>query len=189
MTNVHNRARAILFIACFFLLASCGSSQSPLPPTSSTGAAPPGTQTQPLEARPAASATSAIKTANALAVEIRNLPAAGALEIVAQGAVVDLAPELNVERQRADGSFEPIQNLDLSSMKLVASCAQSAAACVRIDERGLRPVPWSGMSCSSQCNRTCDKNQPLAGRFRFVVKSCDGKTRYEGPVFELPKSG
>jgi hypothetical protein len=57
---------------------------------------------------------------------------------------------------------------------------------VKIDERGLRPVPWSGMSCSSQCNGNCDRNYPLFGRFRFVVVSCDGATRFEGPVFELP---
>jgi hypothetical protein len=60
--------------------------------------------------------------------------------------------------------------------------------CVRVDDRGLRPVAWSGMSCSSQCNHSCDKNVRLHGHYRFVVRSCDGKTRFEGPVFELPKT-
>jgi hypothetical protein len=100
----------------------------------------------------------------------------------------ELATELIVERQLGDGSFEPVQNLDLSSMKLVTSCDQRINTCVRVDESGLRPLPWSGMSCSSQCNRSCDKNVRLHGRFRFVVTSCDGKTRFEGPVFELPKT-
>ena len=183
MTSATSSARAALFAAGYLLLASCGSSQSPLPPVGAEVSAPSPSQKQLPESRMEKSTT------NAAAVEIRNQPVSGALELIAQGAPVDLASELTVERQRADGSFEALQNLDLSSMKLVASCAQSASACVRVDERGLRPVPWSGMSCSSQCNRTCDKNQRLSGRFRFVVKSCDGKTRYEGPVFELPKPG
>lgn len=182
-TTVNNRTRAILFAACFFLLASCGSSQSPLPPTRTTDSALPGPQ------KPSAESPVATKATQAAEVEIRNQPVPGAIEIVTQGAAVDLAPGLTVERQLADGSFEPVRNLDLGSMKLVSSCAQSTTACVRVDERGLRPVPWSGMSCSSQCNRSCDKNQRLSGRFRFVVSSCDGKTRYEGPVFELAKTG
>lgn len=184
MTSANNRVRAILFtVCCFLLVASCGSSQSPLPAAKTTDTVLPVAQA------PATDSHADTKTAKAAAVVIRNQSVAGAIEIVAEGAAVDLAPELIVERQLADESFQPVQNLDLGSMKLVASCAQSAAGCVRVDERGFRPVPWSGMSCSSQCNRSCDKNQRLSGRFRFVVKSCDGKTRYEGPVFELPKSG
>ena len=84
-----------------------------------------------------------------------------------------------------DGSVVPLESLDQDSMKHVTSCGVSA--CVRIDERGLRPVPWTGMSCSSQCNHACDKNRWFGGgRFRFVVTSCDGKSRFEGPIFELP---
>ena len=103
------------------------------------------------------------------------------------GKTVELDPELIVEQQLSDGSFQPLQNLDLGSMKLVTSCDQQIKACVRVDERGFRPVPWSGMSCSSQCNHSCDKNVRLYGRYRFVVRPCDGKTRFEGPVFELPR--
>jgi hypothetical protein len=119
------------------------------------------------------------------AVEIRNGPTPGALELRAHG-TVELAPELIVEEQRDDGSFERVQYLDGDAIRLVASCDQRPGTCVKIDERGLRPVPWSGMSCSSQCNGNCDRNYPLFGRFRFVVVSCDGATRFEGPVFELP---
>ncbi|MGJ4953954.1 hypothetical protein [Bradyrhizobium sp. HKCCYLS20291] len=124
------------------------------------------------------------------AVEIRNGPTPGELELRAHG-TVELAPELIVEEQRADGRFERVLYLDRDGtregMRLVASCAQRPRTCVTIDERGLRPVPWSGMSCSSQCNRRCDKNVPLHGRSRFVVMSCDGTTRFEGSVFELPE--
>ena len=172
MTSVNNSARAILFTICFFLLASCGSSQSPMPSQRTTHSALPGAQTHSEESRLGAVAP------KAAAIEIRNQLVSGAVEFVAPGAPVDLAPELTVERQLADGSFEPVQNLDLGSMKLVTSCAQSAVACVRVDERGLRPVPWSGMSCSSQCNRSCDKKagcktwfQELRARPRAVANS------------------
>ncbi len=119
------------------------------------------------------------------AVEIRNGPTFGELELRAHG-TVELASELIVEEQRADGTFERAQDLDRDSLKLVASCDQPPGTCVRIDEPGLRPKPWSGMSCSAQCARGCDRNFPMYGRFRFVVMSCDGRTRFEGPVFERP---
>jgi hypothetical protein len=142
------------------------------------GAAPSSAPSAPTaEPRPSASAP---------AVEIRNEAKPGSLELRANGAV-ELDAELIVERQLGDGSFQPVKNLDLGSLKLVTSCVQRIDGCVRVDERGLRPLAWSGMSCSSQCNRTCDKNVRLYGRYRFVVRSCDGKTRFEGPVFELTK--
>jgi hypothetical protein len=119
------------------------------------------------------------------AVEIRNGPTPGELELRAHGSV-ELAPELIVEQQRDDGSFERVSHLDHDTIKLVASCDQRPGTCVKVDERGLRPVPWSCVSCSSQCNGNCDRNVPLYGRFRFVVMSCDGATRFEGPVFERP---
>ena len=120
------------------------------------------------------------------AIEVRNGQRPGSLEIRGDG-TVDLGPDLIVERQRDDGVFEPVQHLDLSAMKLVTSCRQRLEACVRVDARGLRPLAWTGMSCASQCNHICDKNVRLFGRFRFVVTSCDGKTRFEGPVFELAR--
>ena len=117
-------------------------------------------------------------------VQIHNGPHPGSLEIRATQ-VTELAPNLMVERQRADGSYEMLRYLDLSSMKLVESCDQPIKTCVRVDKRGLRPKPWSGMSCSSQCNANCDRNVRLHGRFRFVVTTCDGRTRFEGAVFPL----
>jgi hypothetical protein len=119
------------------------------------------------------------------AVEIRNGPTPGELELRAHG-TVELASELIVEEQRDDGSFERVTDLDRDAIKLVASCDQRPGTCVTIDERGLRPEPWSGMSCSAQCSRECDRNFPMRGRFRFVVMSCDRATRFEGPVFEMP---
>jgi len=133
-----------------------------------------------------ASSTGQQPPESAPAIEVRNGQSPGSLELRVTG-TADLESGLFVERQLGDGSFEPLRNLDQSSMRLVTSCDQSIGICVRVDEHGLRPVPWSGMSCSSQCNQLCDKNVQLYGRFRFVVRSCDGKFRFEGPVFELPE--
>jgi hypothetical protein len=161
------------------LLASCESDTSRSPPLRSTASAP--------ENAPLVPPTETLLSVPDPAVEVRNGPNPGSLELRVTG-MVELDPELIVERQLSDGSFQPVQNLDLGSMKLVTSCDQRISMCMRVDERGLRPVAWSGMSCSSQCNRSCDKNVRLYGRYRFVVRSCDRKTRFEGPVFELPKT-
>lgn len=166
-------------LVCTVLLESCGPSPGPPSPSSATDSAPPSAAPM----RP----TEPLPSTSDPAVEIRNGANPGSLELAVHG-TVDLDPELIVEQQLSDGSFQPLQNLDLGSMKLVTSCDQQIKACVRVDEQGLRPVPWSGMSCSSQCNHSCDKNVRLYGRYRFVVRSCDGKTRFEGPVFELPKA-
>ena len=167
----------LLVLLC--LLASCESDTSRSPPLRSTESAP--------ESAPLVPPTETPPSVPDPAVEVRNGPNPGSLELRVTG-MVELDPELIVERQLSDGSFQPVQNLDLASMKLVTSCDQRISMCVRVDERGLWPVAWSGMSCSSQCNRSCDKNVRLYGRYRFVVRSCDRETRFEGPVFELPKT-
>lgn len=118
-------------------------------------------------------------------VEVRNGATPGSLEIVAHDAI-SLDAKLIVERATSTGGFEPVP-LDLDSMRLVESCSDKIGTCVALEAgRTLKPVPWSGMSCSSQCNQTCDKNVYRAGRHRFVVVACDGKQRFEGPVFEMP---
>lgn len=121
-------------------------------------------------------------------VVVRNGSKPGEVEIVAR-AKVDLDARLFVEQQLKDGKWEPVRGLDLDSMKLVESCAEKIGACISLEaNRILHPVRWSGMSCSSQCNGSCDKNFHRAGMpHRFVVTACDGKQRFEGPPFELPK--
>jgi hypothetical protein len=38
----------------------------------------------------------------------------------------------------------------------------------------LRPVPWTGFTCSAQCNGDCDKNVWVGiGTYRLVVKACE----------------
>jgi hypothetical protein len=163
---------------CAFLLASL---------ESVTSASSVATAASKPRSAPLASTAELPAPLSVLDVQVRNGPIPGSLELRVNG-TVELAAELIIERQRDDGSFKPLQNLDLGSMRLVSSCGQRLNTCVRVDERGLRPVPWSGMSCSSQCNLSCDKNVQLHGRFRFVVRSCDGKIRFEAPVFELKET-
>ena len=119
-------------------------------------------------------------------VQILNGEVPGSLEVKASHPT-KLAPELGVERQQKDGTFVPVINLDLSTMLLVTRCRQQLGKFVIVDEKGMKPVPWSGMSCSSQCNGTCDKNVPLEGHFHFVVHSYKDKTKFVGPIFELKR--
>jgi hypothetical protein len=117
---------------------------------------------------------------------VKNGAKPGEVEIVASS-TLELDARLDVEQQVKDGHWEPLLGLDLGSMKLVESCSQKVGACVTLEaKRVLHPVPWSGMSCSSQCNGNCDKNVHRGGTHRFVVTTCDGKERFEGPAFELP---
>ncbi len=94
-----------------------------------------------------------------------------------------------------DGKWSDVsRSFDLGAgFRLVAQCdthrpeKPAAQACVELAAgTQLVPVPWSGMSCSSQCNKLCDKNAPLpAGDYRLVVTSCDGATTYTGPAFHF----
>ena len=118
-------------------------------------------------------------------VQVHNGSSPGSLVVRATRPTA-LAPDLIVERQLPDKGFAVVRNLDLDSLHLLRSCGQSVRTCIEIGTNGLSPVPWTGMSCSSQCQRTCDKNERLHGHFRFVVLSCDRKTRYAGSTFFLP---
>jgi hypothetical protein len=94
-----------------------------------------------------------------------------------------------------DGKWSDVsQRFDLGGgYRLVAQCESrrpgkpAADACVELAaDAKLVPVPWSGMSCSSQCNGDCDKNVPLpAGDYRLVVTTCDGATSFAGPAFHF----
>jgi hypothetical protein len=61
-------------------------------------------------------------------------------------------------------------------------------ACVEIAPGAtLHPVPWTGFGCNAQCNPTCRANTwEGGGRFRLVVKSCDGADTFASPEFPIP---
>lgn len=132
-----------------------------------------------------ASPGSAAPAPSAPRVEVKNGAKPGSVEVIVHEAI-SLDAKLLVERVTDTGGFEPVPSLDLDAMKLVESCGEKIGTCVALEPgRTVRPVPWSGMSCSSQCNGNCDKNVPREGRHRFVVVSCDGTQRFAGPVFEM----
>jgi hypothetical protein len=99
---------------------------------------------------------------------------------------LDLASRVSVERLRAQ-AFSAIPTA--IELALVEHCAPGvpAPACVHLTRgQTFTPVPWTGYSCSGQCNQECDKNIGFApGDFRFVVTTCDGSTRFESPPFHL----
>src|SRR5215472_11484730 len=108
-------------LVCSFLLASCDSEMGRSAPFRSTKST---TQTAPL-----VPTTESLPSVAAPAVEVRNGPNPGSLELRVNG-VVKLDSKLIVERQVSDGSFQPVQNLDLGSIKLVTSCDQQMSMCV-----------------------------------------------------------
>ncbi len=98
-----------------------------------------------------------------------------------------------IEEPSSAGVWTKVEGLDLEGipnhgLRLVESCTDTPGACVTIPPHTVfHPVRWSGMSCSSQCNGTCRANAYLGGRFRWVVKLCDGGAELTGPPFDLPR--
>jgi hypothetical protein len=100
---------------------------------------------------------------------------------------VKLKTVTRLER-KTDKGWEAIPNgaLDVGDgYRLVESCG-AAPACTELGAgKTLRPVRWTGMNCSAQCNKNCDKNSYHPdGTYRLTVETCDGKTVVSGPPFE-----
>ena len=117
-------------------------------------------------------------------VEVRNLAAAGAFEIQVTGSPVSLATQAHMEKETADGWVTVATNLFL-----VEQCTKIAPPkCISVrSEAPLRPVPWTGYSCSGQCNHQCKKIVYLGpGNFRLTVFSCDRRESFLGAPFRLP---
>jgi hypothetical protein len=118
---------------------------------------------------------------------------AGAFTVEAR-VPVKLQLRASIEALR-DGKWTDVSTyFDLGAgYRLVARCdtrrpeKPAARDCIDLAAGAkLAPVPWTGMSCSSQCNGDCDKNAPLAaGDYRLVVKTCDGATTVAGAAFHF----
>lgn len=118
-------------------------------------------------------------------IEVRNLGSPGAFEVVNSGEAIDLAWEVGVEKS-LDAEWRPVE---VEQFELVEKCGEPKDSPCRTLEEGaaIRPVPWTGYSCTSQCNEACRANVYYGpGRFRFVVWNCSKRLRFEGPPFELP---
>ncbi|HWB76393.1 MAG TPA: hypothetical protein VG755_15590 [Nannocystaceae bacterium] len=102
---------------------------------------------------------------------------------------IGLDTDATIERRGDDGQWSAMPGLDLGAgFRLRDGCTREPDACVQLDPaKSLVPVPWSGMSCSSQCNQSCNKNVFVGpGEFRLTVRTCDGGAVASGPAFTLP---
>ncbi len=116
-------------------------------------------------------------------VEIEVSKTFGEIQLVNRGAAIQLSSEVKVE-QMVDGKW---QQTPVANLYLISSCTQSPApACVLLAANAsLRPVPWRGNYCSSQCMANCNLDGPVPpGTYRYVVTSCDRKRRFYSAAFE-----
>lgn len=119
-----------------------------------------------------------------VSVVVRNLSLPGAFEVENPGPDIELAWAVAVQRH-AKGEWSD----EVTDLSLIEKCGDTPPGrCVRLAHGArLRPVRWNGLTCGSQCPAACRANVYLGpGRFRFVVSSCDGKRKFQGPEFELP---
>jgi hypothetical protein len=99
-----------------------------------------------------------------------------------------------IERRDDDGRWIPYEGLDgANGYRIVDKCPESSdtgPTCREIKAGEIVvPVSWNGQLCSAQCAPACTAESYRAGPHRLVVRDCDNdKMRYEGPVFEMPKS-
>ena len=107
----------------------------------------------------------------------------GEFTVINHGGATQLADTVSVE-QKVNGRWKAIP---VSNLRLRESCPDQVtpSACVTLETMGkLRPVPWTGNFCSSQCPGPCRLDGPVrAGVYRFVVSSCDGHATYPSPEF------
>lgn len=119
-----------------------------------------------------------------LAIEVG--PRFGEFRVVNIGDVVRLRSAVLVERQLG----EQWQGVPVSNLELRETCLGAPSPpCVEIGaKKTLRPVPWTGNFCSSQCPNPCrlDGSAP-PGRYRFLVVSCQGDQTYASSPFEKPR--
>lgn len=179
------RATAILVANMVCVLAGCARSEpSPAGSGGATTSASPSAEPTPNPHEPGTSGHVAAAPAPRLTITNR-LP--GSFELVADDTVA-LSGVARIERRAADGSWSPIADLDLGKgYRLVERCDAEVPACIELAAGTvLRPVPFQGFSCSSQCNATCRANSWLGpARLRLAVHSCNGAV-VAGPSFEWP---
>jgi hypothetical protein len=116
-------------------------------------------------------------------VEVKLSEGFGAFQVVNHGPPISLSSAVEVEQQ-AGGLWKDAR---VTNLFLIPQCDSGAAPrCVSLPKGAtLKPVPWRGNYCYSQCPVSCDLDGPLpAGTYRFVVATCDGKHRFASAPFE-----
>ena len=123
---------------------------------------------------------------HAQSVSVRNLTPPGAFEVVNEsGGEVSLSSRVQVHShykgawQNEEADLHLVHSCDLDPLQIPACVTLHAG-------EHLRPPPWNGFSCSSQCPSSCRGNIVLPpGTFRFVVAPCSGGDSIVGPAFEM----
>jgi len=107
----------------------------------------------------------------------------GEFRLVNRGAALQLSSAVTVE-QKVNGEWK---DAPVTNFYLIPSCTQGPVPdCVSLAAKAsLRPVPWRGNYCSSQCPANCNLDGPVPpGTYRYVVTSCDHKQRFVSAAFE-----
>jgi hypothetical protein len=102
------------------------------------------------------------------------------------GSPISLTTQLFVEKQTGSGWITVASNLTLAE-----ECPAGALPmCTGLNAGAtLRPVRWTGFSCSGQCAGHCKKNVYLGpGTFRLTALTCDRTVSFHSAPFHLPPS-
>ena len=113
---------------------------------------------------------------------IRNLPPPGAFEVLNSGPDLRLGAKVRVERL-----WRGVWTKLVADVKLVAVCGQeNPAPCIGLPSGAtLRPPPWNGFSCGSQCPASCRANVLAGpGTYRFGVEICGAGEVVFGAPFQ-----
>jgi len=126
-----------------------------------------------------------VGSAHAQGVSVRNTTSPGAFEIVNEGGEVSLSS--NVQVQRLDNGVWQNEYTDVQ-----LSCSSDSPKipnCITLRSgEHVRPLPWNGLSCGSNCASGCRANSLLTpGTFRFVVVLCSGEESFAGPAFYMER--
>jgi hypothetical protein len=124
---------------------------------------------------------------SAATAQVRNLDKPGAFAIDGGPSGIALERRGRIEQQTAAG-WRPV----FAEFYLVENCAAIATlpACVSLAPgETLRPVRWTGFTCSGQCPRDCKRNiyRP-PGTFRLTLTVCNG-TQLSSAPFHMGPDG
>jgi hypothetical protein len=128
-------------------------------------------------------AASPIWSAAETSVEVTLTDDRWGFQLFNRGSAVELSSRISIElRDNNDWRAAPVENLFL-----VEACSSAPVPpCVRLSSGNtLKPMPWSGNTCTSQCPVSCDLDNSLRpATYRFVITACDRSTHYYSPAFE-----
>jgi hypothetical protein len=116
-------------------------------------------------------------------VAVEDLDQPGAFSIRAAESPVDLAMKAIIEKKAGTAWITVTRDYSLAEQCPIPDhpdCIHLSAGAT------IRPVPWTGLTCSRQCTGHCKKNAYLGpGVFRLTVFSCDRSASFHSAEFHL----